>query len=53
MLYQKAKGGFITMNIGKKIRQIRMHRHLTQKGLGLLVGLGEPGANRIAQYEMG
>ena len=41
------------MNIGKKIRKIRMHRHLTQKGLGLLVGLGEPGANRIAQYEMG
>ena len=41
------------MNIGAKIRQIRMHRHLTQKGLGLLIGLGEPGANRIAQYEMG
>lgn len=41
------------MNIGKKVRQIRMHRHLTQRGLGLLVGLGEPGANRIAQYEMG
>lgn len=41
------------MNIGKKIWQIRMHRHLTQKELGLLVGLGEPGANRIAQYEIG
>ena len=41
------------MRIGAKIRQIRQHRHLTQRELGEKIGLGKNGANRIAQYEMG
>ena len=41
------------MRIGAKIRQIRQHRHLTQRELGEKIGLGKSGANRIAQYEMG
>ena len=41
------------MRIGAKIRQIRQHRHLTQRELGEKIGLGRNGANRIAQYEMG
>ena len=41
------------MKIATKIRQIRQHRHLTQRELGEKIGLGKNGANRIAQYEMG
>ena len=41
------------MKIGARIRQIRQHRHLTQRELGEKIGLGKNGANRIAQYEMG
>ena len=41
------------MKIGDKIRQIRQHRHMTQRELGEKIGLGRNGANRIAQYEMG
>lgn len=41
------------MKIGDKIRQIRQHRHMTQRELGEKIGLGKNGANRIAQYEMG
>jgi transcriptional regulator with XRE-family HTH domain len=41
------------MKIGAKMRQIRQHRHLTQRELGEKIGLGRNGANRIAQYEMG
>ncbi len=40
------------MKIGKKIRQIRRHRHMTQRELGERIGLRKNGANRIAQYEM-
>ena len=40
------------MKIGTKIRQIRRHRHMTQRELGERIGLGESGANRIAQYEI-
>ena len=41
------------MTTGEKIRRIRCHRKMTQKELGERIGLGEGGANRIAQYEMG
>ena len=41
------------MKIGTKIRQIRQHRHMTQRELGAKIGLGRSVANRIAQYEMG
>ena len=41
------------MDIGQKIKLIRLHRGLTQKQLGDLLNLGDGGANRIAQYEMG
>ena len=41
------------MKIGVKMRQIRQHRHMTQRELGEKIGLGKNGANRIAQYEMG
>ena len=41
------------MKIGVRIRQIRQHRHMTQRELGEKIGLGKNGANRIAQYEMG
>ena len=41
------------MKIGAKMRQIRQHRHMTQRELGEKIGLGKNGANRIAQYEMG
>ena len=41
------------MKIGTKIRQIRQHRHRTQRELGAKIGLGRSVANRIAQYEMG
>lgn len=38
------------MTTGEKIHRIRLHRKLTQKELGDLIGLT---ANRVAQYEMG
>lgn len=38
---------------GKRIPFVRKHRHMTQRELGKRLGLGEGGANRIAQYEMG
>lgn len=41
------------MIVGQKIRLVRRHRHLTQRELGDRLGLGEGGANRVAQYEMG
>ena len=41
------------MTTGEKIKQIRQHRKMTQKELGQKIGLGDGGANRIAQYEMG
>ena len=41
------------MKTGEKIKIIRRFRKMTQKELGTAVGLGEKGANRIAQYEMG
>jgi transcriptional regulator with XRE-family HTH domain len=40
------------MQIGERIKQARVHRGLTQKALGLLVGFDENTADvRIAQYE--
>lgn len=41
------------MNIGKRIRSIRMHRKLTQKELGGLLGYSNSPSIRIAQYESG
>lgn len=41
------------MELGKKIRLIRMHRKLTQRELGERLNWGDNGGNRIAQYEMG
>ena len=41
------------MELGKKIRLIRMHRKLTQRELGERLYWGDNGGNRIAQYEMG
>ena len=38
------------MTTGEKIRRIRCYRKMTQKELGERIGLGEGGANRIAQY---
>ena len=38
------------MTTGEEIHRIRLHRKLTQKELGDLIGLT---ANRVAQYEMG
>ena len=49
----RREGEHHVMRIGAKIRQIRQHRHLTQRELGEKIGLGRNGANRIAQYEMG
>ena len=49
----RRKGDHHVMKIGVRIRQIRQHRHLTQRELGEKIGLGKSGANRIAQYEMG
>ena len=49
----RREGEHHIMRIGAKIRQIRQHRHLTQRVLGEKIGLGKNGANRIAQYEMG
>ena len=40
------------MTVGDKIKKIRTFRGMTQKELGLAIGLEEKGAdNRIAQYE--
>ena len=42
------------MFIGEKIRRIRIFRGMTQKELGIALGLNEKGAdNRITQYENG
>lgn len=41
------------MTVGKKIQLVRKRRKMTQKELGIRIGLGENGANRVAQYEMG
>ena len=42
------------MELGKKIKLIRVHRNLTQQELGERLNLGDGGAaNRIAQYESG
>ena len=49
----RREGEHHIMRIGAKIRQIRQHRHLTQRELGEKIGLRKNGANRIAQYEMG
>ena len=47
------RGDHHVMKIGVRIRQIRQHRHMTQRELGAKIGLGRSVANRIAQYEMG
>lgn len=40
------------MTLGVKIKKIRIFRGMTQKELGVAIGLAEKGAdNRIAQYE--
>ncbi len=40
------------MTVGDKIRKIRTFRGMTQKELGVAIGLEEKGAdNRVAQYE--
>lgn len=41
------------MDVGKRIKEIRRYRGITQKELGHLLDLGDSGANRIAQYESG
>ena len=42
------------MFIGEKIRRIRIFRGMTQKELGIALGLNEKGAdNRVTQYENG
>lgn len=41
------------MELGKKIKLIRVHRNLTQQELGERLNLGDAGGNRIAQYESG
>ena len=42
------------MNLGARIRKIRMFRNITQKELGCRLGYGENSADvRIAQYESG
>ena len=41
------------MELGKKIKLIRVHRNLTQQELGERLNLGDAGSNRIAQYESG
>lgn len=48
----RRRGKSHVMKIGAKIRQIRQHRHMTQRELGEKIELGKNGANRIAQYEM-
>lgn len=39
------------MTIGQRIKRIRNFRGMTQKQLGLLLGFGDNGDVRIAQYE--
>lgn len=39
------------MTIGDKIKRIRTFRKMTQAELGMALGWGEKGANRLAQYE--
>ena len=40
------------MTVGDKIKKIRTFRGMTQKELGVAIGLEEKGAdNRVAQYE--
>ena len=40
------------MTVGDKIKKIRAFRGMTQKELGVAIGLEENGAdNRVAQYE--
>ena len=41
------------MNIGEKIRRIRSFRGMTQKELGIALGLKGDPQTRIAQYETG
>lgn len=42
------------MNIGKRLRNIRNHRNLTQQELGVKIGIDEKSAGvRIIQYEKG
>ena len=41
------------MKIGEKITRVRLHRHMTQRESGELVGFTDGAANRIAQYESG
>ena len=41
------------MEVGQKIKLVRLHRGLTQTHLGDLLNLGAGGAHRIAQYEIG
>lgn len=37
----------------RKIKRVRLHRHMKQRELGELVGFTDGAANRIAQYESG
>lgn len=39
------------MTIGQRIKKIRNFRGMTQKQLGMLLGFGDNGDVRIAQYE--
>ena len=41
------------MNIGKRLRTLRLHRNLTQKALGILLGYNNSPEIRVAQYELG
>ena len=42
------------MNIGKRLRNIRNHRNMTQQELGVKIGIDEKSAGvRIIQYEKG
>lgn len=40
------------MTIGERVKKIRLFQGMTQKQLGMAVGLGEKGGKRIAQYEI-
>lgn len=51
-MYTKRKDGDYNMTVGQKIKLIRTFRGITQRELGVKIGLDEKGAdNRIAQYE--
>ena len=41
------------MDIGKRLRSIRIHRNLTQKALGIILGFKKSPEIRVAQYETG